>query len=437
MSSTRLRAILCADWSKDQRKREVYAADVERREVRRLVGSWTVAKVVEAAREAAREGAALATFDAPIGVPVSYWEKLQRFPGVPEDMASFAAWLPEAVNRPGWFDNAPTPRDWRIDRPFFAVAPGAGGRRIWEDTLARAGVATLRRVDQLTGANPVFITSGIPGTVGSGARELWKELGVIPSEREGVDRARNPLAPIGAGLAIWPFDGPTDELLAKHTVVIGENYPRAAYALALSSEDPSSRARLRIAKTRRDVRQAALGDLQSRPWLLKHAVRLNDTNDAANSEDAFDALFTAAGLLRCVLEGTPLAADDLVDPVAEGGILGTGSLDLTRPEATYVIKTSKPPRKPRRSRQEASRPDMSPRLVGAPRPPQRPPEPVFHCPIPGCDHVFTGSRAGWDAHVASVRIHPRWKPDVRNPAERKTLFRKTYPSFFGDRGMTS
>ena len=72
-SSTRLRAILCADWSKDQAKRDVYLADVERREVRRLSGSWTAASVIDVARGAAGEGTALATFDAPIGVPISYF----------------------------------------------------------------------------------------------------------------------------------------------------------------------------------------------------------------------------------------------------------------------------------------------------------------------------------------------------------------------------
>jgi hypothetical protein len=429
----RLRAILCADWSRERRKREVYLADTRRREVRRLEGPWTAARVIEAAREAAGDDAALATFDAPIGVPISYWQKLQEFPGVAQDLASFAAWLPEAVHRPGWFDNAPTPRDWRIDRPFFAIAPVAGGRRIWQDALARAGVATLRHVDELTGANPAFVTSGIPGTAGSGARELWKELGLILSGRDRVNGETDSRAPTEAGLAIWPFDGPTDELLAEHTVVVGENYPRAAYALALSRGDPEARARLRIAKTRWDVRQAALGDLQSHPWLVEHGVRLNDIGAAADSEDAFDALFAAAGLLRCVLESTPFARDELVDPVAEGGILGTGSLDLTLREVTYVIKTKTPPRKPRSSRRNAVMPDMRPRLAGAPRTPQPPAEPVYPCPIPGCDHVFTRSRAGWDAHVASVRIHPRWKADVRDPDARKKLFRQTYPSFFRNR----
>jgi hypothetical protein len=421
VSKPRLSIILCADWSKDMRKREVYAADVERREVRRLAGTWTAAGVIEAARKAVGDGAALATFDAPIGVPSSYWQKLRQVRGFPDHVATFPAWLPEALKKARYFENARAPFDWRVEQPFFAIAPGAGGRRVWEDTLKRAGVATLRRVDELTRAKPVFVTSGIPGTAGSGARELWKELGRMLGP---------PLGPTGAGFAIWPFDGPLDELIARKTVVVGENYPRVAYALALSREDAGARTPLQIAKTRRHVRQAALAELQSHPWLQEHAVHLNDLDAAADNEDSFDALFTAAGLLRCALEGTLLAPGDLIDPVAEGGILGTGSLDLTRQETTYAVPTETSRPRPRPSRRKVLRPDMRPRLAGAPRVPLLPPEPDYPCPITRCDHVFTGSRAGWDAHVASLRIHPRWQPDVRDPAERKALFRSKYPRFF-------
>ena len=293
-------------------------------------------------------------------------------------------------------------------------------------------MATLRRVDELTGAKPVFVTSGIPGTVGSGARELWKELGVILSEArcrgpsgESPPTAQEPASPSGPSTARSTSCSPS------HTVVIGENYPRAAYALALSREDASARARLRIAKTHREVRQAALADLQSHPWLRKHGVRLNDIDAAANSEDAFDALLTAAGLLRCVLEGTPLAPDE---PRRPGG--GRRHPRHRQPRPRRVgrppmrCRSETPPPKPRPSRRRGPATRHEPPAGGSPPSPTRPPEPVFPCPIPGCDHVFTGSRAGWDAHVASVRIHPRWQPDVRDPAERKALFRHKYARFF-------
>ena len=53
----------------------------------------------------------------------------------------------------------------------------------------------------------------------------------------------------------------------------------------------------------------------------------------------------------------------------------------------------------------------------------------YTCPIPGCHHVFRGSRGGWDAHVASLRKHPDWQPDVTHGGKRKRLFKKEHPEW--------
>ena len=53
--------------------------------------------------------------------------------------------------------------------------------------------------------------------------------------------------------------------------------------------------------------------------------------------------------------------------------------------------------------------------------------PEYPCPIPGCTKVFHGTRGGWDAHVASWRMHPDWHPDVTDGEERKRRFRREYP----------
>jgi len=53
--------------------------------------------------------------------------------------------------------------------------------------------------------------------------------------------------------------------------------------------------------------------------------------------------------------------------------------------------------------------------------------PEYRCPIPGCTKVFHGTRGGWDAHVASWRMHPHWHPDVIDGEERKRRFRREYP----------
>ena len=56
----------------------------------------------------------------------------------------------------------------------------------------------------------------------------------------------------------------------------------------------------------------------------------------------------------------------------------------------------------------------------------------FPCPIPGCEHVFRGSRSGWDAHVAPRDRHPDWCPGVDDPDERKRCFQDEYPDWFDD-----
>lgn len=51
----------------------------------------------------------------------------------------------------------------------------------------------------------------------------------------------------------------------------------------------------------------------------------------------------------------------------------------------------------------------------------------YPCPVPGCTKVFHGTRGGWDAHVASWRMHPDWHPGVTDGEERKRRFRREYP----------
>ncbi len=68
------------------------------------------------------------------------------------------------------------------------------------------------------------------------------------------------------------------------------------------------------------------------PWVHRHRVTLRDTDEAIASEDSFDALLTAAALLRCTIEGWPVAelGPGPVDP--EGAILGTGTVDFSMKE---------------------------------------------------------------------------------------------------------
>jgi hypothetical protein len=105
----------------------------------------------------------------------------------------------------------------------------------------------------MTGAKAVFIKSGIPGSVGSAACALWQEL----ASQLSPDRT----------FKIWPFEGDLQILLQSTPVVVGEIYPRAAYATALLDVPPASRAPLVVAKANAGVRGAAIAMLQDARWL--------------------------------------------------------------------------------------------------------------------------------------------------------------------------
>ena len=101
-----------------------------------------------------------------------------------------------------------------------------------------------RRIDRITGAKAVFIKSGIPGSVGSAACALWQELA--------------PRLTASRGFKVWPFEGDLQVLLESSPIVVGEIYPRAAYATALLDVPPASRAPLIVAKTDAGVRREAI-----------------------------------------------------------------------------------------------------------------------------------------------------------------------------------
>jgi len=385
--------VLCADWSRFQANREVYSAHVAEKRVERVTppdGGWTVAAVLhEAARRRPTRQAVLVGFDAPLGLPRSFLEHAGA--------RSFPAWL--ASVEAGAFGSVSEPEAWCVARPFFRVPAGTGSLTAFVRSMEKQGIAAKREIDRRTRAKPVFITSGIPGAVGSSAVDLWQGLANAPAH------------------VVWPFDGPWEVLSQGEVPIVAEIYPRLAYALAQSPLAHRERRPLAVAKTKRPIREAFLVQMtRSDGWLSRHGVTLDEVSkaQALESEDAFDALVTAAGLLRCVLERTPLSDPALEDSVAEGGILGSGSVRLDLPEESFAEPAGARSRADRHADGKTQTPGRS-----------------WPCPIPGCPpHVFRGSRGGWDAHVTSIENHPNWHPDVTDPDERKRLFRASYPEFF-------
>lgn len=399
--------LLCADWSKEQKGRALYMADVQAREVCRVNESrLTIDSALARARELAKKGNVLLSFDLPLGLPHSFFSAIRNVPGW-EAACSFTSFLPLAARTPTFFVSGTEATRWSLQQPFFAVPSGTGARAAFEQASARIGVQLRRRIDIKTGGNPIFITAGIPGSVGSGAINAWIGLAhLLPRPRD---------------FKMWPFEGTLQELFASSPIVIAENYPRAIYAAALSDIAAARRPRLRISKTRAETRHDAIKRLLSQRWVACNGVKLRDTDAALVDENQFDALVTAAGLLRLVMEGEPLSCLTFEDPVAEGGILGTGTINFELPQADFALVEGT-----RRARSFVAERDHP----AGKTTPYRQTRSVYRCPIPECKKVFIGSRGGWDGHVGALRIHPNWQPYIKVHGDRLKVLRTEYPEFF-------
>ena len=434
------RFFVSADWSKDPRKRSVYVADLSERLIyQEARPDWALGSLMALARQLARKGTVLVGVDLALGVPRSYWESVLAAPryGRP---ANFVNWLARLDSDSGFFDPANTVKDheqWRVGRPWFHVPPGKGGLTSFTQKT-RDGFR--RRIDQKIGAKPVFVVSGIPGTVGSGTRDFWQELAAcLASDRD---------------FAVWPFDGPLSELLRTKGVVLAETYPGLAYAAALANDLPTGR--FAVGKTKPDERNHVCNLLEDATWVKTHEVDLGDTAPARDDEDDFDAHLTAAAVLRCYLEGAEVADQEWIDTIAEGSMLLAGPVDpalkakaitsganlaeagasrrrLARRPAHPVPATQSP-----RSAKRPVQTSLHSESAATPTKKPSPPRPhqftrrktEYPCPIPGCSKVFHGSRGGWDAHVASLRKHLAWYPDVKSSQLRKELFRRDFGGWF-------
>jgi hypothetical protein len=191
-------------------------------------------------------------------------------------------------------------------------------------------------------------------------------------------------------------------------------YPRAAYATALLGGAASLRPPLMVAKTNSETRRAAIEKLRAAEWVRDLGVTIENLVEAEAKEDDFDALMTAAALLRCELERTPLHRPRVGSDYAEGGILGAGSVNLELPARTFQ------PHFHRSGRSEPSSITAPAQEAGE----------AFRCPIPGCEKRYAKTRSGWDAHVGSRRKHPSWRQELESAEERKREFAAEFPNFF-------
>ncbi|KAA6183550.1 hypothetical protein F2Q65_15255 [Thiohalocapsa marina] len=294
--------VIAVDWGKDARKRSAYLSQLASRTIARLPFDGSLAHLMEQA--SSLDGPVLIGIDAAIGFPAASWQSLHdHCPCPPRTFADFLLGLSLPAN---FFEPVSTPEEWLPQRPFIRPPTGRWSLQAFVDA-SRQGL--YRRVDKQLQAKPLFVTCGLPGSVGSGTRALWQEL-------------------IGlAGLGefrLWPFQGTLATLLTEDVPVIAEIYPKACYGLALAESLPAPL--LSIAKTKEHARQAALVQLRNNPWLVRQRMTINDFDAAVDNEDHFDALLSAAALTRILLEEAPIESPEAMDGIAEGGMLGAASL---------------------------------------------------------------------------------------------------------------
>ena len=181
-----------------------------------------------------------------------------------------------------------------------------------------------------------------------------------------------------------------------------------------------------------NVRKSALECLTSRSWIANYGVSIEDTTAALADENSFDALLTTAGLLRVLLDDEQLSSPRFEDSVAEGGILGTGTINFDLPQTGFSLAAGNEtyPDEIKTARASILY-AVTTVAVTVPRIRKKDSlESTYLSPIPKCTKRFIGGRGGWDGHAGSLKNHPDWHPAVSCQKDRVQLFRVEFPWFF-------
>lgn len=393
-----------ADWSKHPKKRSVYVANIENRSIWKdsTTEFWNFKALLDLANNLRENGPVLIGVDVVLGVSKGYWEMVLEKSGRHQPK-NFVHWLRNLDPNSDFFNTNDDPSKWHVDRPWFTVPRGKGGLKSFTEKVSDG---LRRRIDRETVAKPVFAVSGIPGVVGAGTRCFWKEL--IPTLT--CDRE----------FTIWPFEINPSNLLQHDGIVLCETYPGIAYATALVDKLPTCK--LIVSKTKQEGREKVCELLAKAKWVERNHIDLGAPDALIKNEDDFDAHITAAAVMRCVVERKHLISQDWIDVIAEGSMLLVGAVDPTLKGRFLTTRSQN-----YRSSRTSSTHDADTRING---PSTKSSWNIYNCPISGCSKSFYGSRSGWDAHVASYRMHPDWHPDIKNGVERKRLFRKEFQEWF-------
>lgn len=328
---------LLADWSKVVGKRVVYHVEVAQRSIIRLsppANGWTTQGLVDAACQLG--GSVMVLIDVAIGLPLSLFTVMRdscKRTGV-DHFINFLRTQPSGE----WLCETRWHAQWSVRTPYIHVPKGSGSLMNFKKKAAELGVCFHRAIDRKTGGRSPLILSGIPGTVGSGSRDVIRALGGLDTDK----------------VAIWPFDGTLAELLGSGRVVLGETYPRALYGHTLLDVPAGQRCLLALGKTKSDIRAAAVAVLERLQWhrRLKVALDKELLEQARSNEDDFDGYLSALGILRLLLEHVSLEDETLrsrmyepgqplLDSIAEGGMLGVLATQLDLRQKSFIAGSRK------------------------------------------------------------------------------------------------
>jgi mannose-6-phosphate isomerase-like protein (cupin superfamily) len=253
-------------------------------------------------------GCVFAGFDFPIGLPAAYADRA--------GVSSFRDVLP-ALGQGEWgrfFDPAERPEEISLRRPFYPLRPGGSKREHLHRGLGLDAPELLRACDRATAtrraAAPLFWTIG-GQQVGKAAIVGWRDL---------LQPALND-PELELELALWPFDGPLEELFAPGRLVVAETYPTEFHAhLGVDLG--------RASKREKDTRAGAGDALLD--WSRRRAVELEpelelELRDGFASDGAFDAVVGLFGMLNVVMKyRAPGEPDEEQIRRIEGWMLGQG-----------------------------------------------------------------------------------------------------------------
>jgi hypothetical protein len=308
-----------ADWSVEPRKRWITVA-------LRSGSGWTVtaprpvgdvSTLLSRLTVEANHGAVALGADLPIGLPRAY--------AVGRVEADFPAFLRRVRGLPDFFTVCASLDDIRPDRPFYPTRGVAGMTRLSHAlALGLANAAALcRACDRATAERPagapLFWTLGANQS-GKAAIAAWQTL-ILPALET------------GAGLRLWPFEGPFLSLLSPGSVALAETYPAEALRhLGI---------RLRGSKRRQADRCAAAGALlaamdqqAAAPDDAMRRAVLDGLGSDAAGEDRFDSVLGLLCLLNVLAGHRPDTAPD--DPWIqrwEGWVLGQTALPVSQAAA--------------------------------------------------------------------------------------------------------